>query len=446
MEQHFIRQIQILRQKAAALMLYQSVLATPAGEAFLQILDALVEGNGLRDGLRDRTTLQVLRAYGQWITALAKAQQSWRDYVVAQVLLADNPFTQHIQSKPLSALPQRLINAAQDDLRNLQCFYECQGDQVAQWVQQATGNAAPSGVWDEAAPSVLPSAAAGAIAYTLHKSSDWGQALEDLATYHQTAGVGLFAQYRALRWVAGTLVGVAVPDPVDLDALVGYDLPRQLLLQNTEALMAGYPALHVLLYGSRGAGKSSMVKALLNRYGDRGLRLIEVNRADLRDLIEIVEVLRHLPQRFIIFVDDLSFEEDDDAFKALKVVLEGTVMARPINVVVYATSNRRHLIREFMGDRPRPKDADEVHAWDTVQEKLSFGDRFGLTLTFEPANQDTYLTIIRHLAQRENIALPASDLEFRALQWATRHNGRSGRTARQFIDFLKADLALNPAS
>jgi len=246
--------------------------------------------------------------------------------------------------------------------------------------------------------------------------------------------------------VAGTLVGVAAPDPVDLDALVGYDLPRQLLLQNTEALMAGYSALHVLLYGSRGAGKSSMVKALLNRYGDRGLRLIEVNRADLRDLIEIVEVLRNLPQRFIIFVDDLSFEEDDDAFKSLKVVLEGTVTARPINVVVYATSNRRHLIREFMGDRPRPKDADEVHAWDTVQEKLSFGDRFGLTLTFEPANQDTYLTIIHHLAQRENIALDASDLEFRALQWATRHNGRSGRTARQFIDFLKADLALNPAS
>jgi uncharacterized protein len=152
--------------------------------------------------------------------------------------------------------------------------------------------------------------------------------------------------------------------------------------------------------------------------------------------------LRVVPQKFIIFVDDLSFEEDDDAFKALKVVLEGNLTARPQNVVVYATSNRRHLIREFFADRPRPNDADEVHAWDTVQEKLSFGDRFGLTLTFEPADQKTYLAIAHHLAQLANIPLSASEIERRALQWATRHNGRSGRTARQFVDFLQAELAL----
>ena len=147
-----------------------------------------------------------------------------------------------------------------------------------------------------------------------------------------------------------------------------------------------------------------------------------------------------MPQKFIIFVDDLSFEEDDEAFKALKVVLEGNVVARPRNVVVYATSNRRHLIREFFGDRPRPSDADEVHQWDTVQEKLSFSDRFGLTLTFEPADQPRYLTIVRHLAQQENLQIEPKDLEFQALQWATRHNGRSGRTARQFIDYLTAEL------
>jgi predicted AAA+ superfamily ATPase len=123
-------------------------------------------------------------------------------------------------------------------------------------------------------------------------------------------------------------------------------------------------------------------------------------------------------------------------------VLEGNITARPQNVVVYATSNRRHLIREFFADRPRPSDGDEVHAWDTVQEKLSFSDRFGLTLTFEPANQDTYLTIVRHLAAQAGISLTLADLDYRALQWATRHNGRSGRSARQFVDFLKADLAI----
>lgn len=173
------------------------------------------------------------------------------------------------------------------------------------------------------------------------------------------------------------------------------------------------------------------------------MRLIEVSKSELKDLPIILEKLRDLPQKFIIFVDDLSFEEDDDAFKSLKVVLEGSLTAKAQNVLVYATSNRRHLVREFFSDRPRPNDGDEVHSWDTLQEKLSFSDRFGLTLTFEPVNQDTYLAIVRYLAQLANIPLDNNELEFRAKQWATRHNGRSGRTARQFIDFLRGELAIN---
>lgn len=224
---------------------------------------------------------------------------------------------------------------------------------------------------------------------------------------------------------------------------MGYETQRDTLLKNTEILLAGYPALNVLLYGSRGSGKSSLIKALLHQYGDRGLRLIEVAKSDLKDLPFVLEQLRGVPQKFIIFVDDLSFEEDDDAFKALKVVLEGNLTARPENVVVYATSNRRHLIREYFEDRPSLKDQDEIHVWDTVQEKLSFSDRFGLTLTFEPADQNTYLKIINHLATQAGININAEDLQFRALQWATRHNGRSGRTARQFIDFLSAELAIS---
>jgi uncharacterized protein len=194
----------------------------------------------------------------------------------------------------------------------------------------------------------------------------------------------------------------------------------------------------VLLYGSRGTGKSSLIKALLPEFGDQGLRLIEVPKQELIELPQILEQLRGLPQKFIVFVDDLSFEADEAAFKSLKVVLEGGVVNRPKNIAVYATSNRRHLIREFFADRPRPQDNDEVHQWDTVQEKLSFGDRFGLTLTFQPADQDTYLYIVHHLAT--DILIDPADLDFRALQWATQQNGRSGRTARQFVDFLRAEL------
>jgi len=164
---------------------------------------------------------------------------------------------------------------------------------------------------------------------------------------------------------------------------------------------------------------------------------------NLEYLVAIADTLRHLPQKFILFVDDLSFEEDENSYKALKVVLEGNLTGRPQNVVIYATSNRKHLIREFFGDRPDPSNLDEVHAWDTVQEKLSFSDRFVLTLTFEPADQPTYLAIVQHLSKQAGIPLTDKELESRALQWATRHNGRSGRTARQFVDFLKAELGLS---
>jgi predicted AAA+ superfamily ATPase len=218
---------------------------------------------------------------------------------------------------------------------------------------------------------------------------------------------------------------------------------KQTIIKNTEILLSGYSALNVLLYGSRGSGKSSLVKGLLNEYYSKGLRLIEVNKSQLSNLPIIVDELRNVPQKFIIFVDDLSFEEDNDSFKALKVVLEGNVTAKAKNIVVYATSNRRHLIREYFDDRPRPQDADEINNWDTVQEKLSFSDRFGLTLTFGPANQDTYLNIVHHLASQINLEIDKDQLEFKAKQWATKHNGRSGRTARQFIDFLRGELELN---
>jgi uncharacterized protein len=281
--------------------------------------------------------------------------------------------------------------------------------------------------------------AAKQVQTALAKAEAWPTRVPDLIAYYRQWGVGIWGSYQAFRWQGGQLVGIAHPDPIEAADLVGYEAQRTALWQNTEFLLAGHPALHVLLYGSRGSGKSSLIKALLQQY--RNLRLIEVRKTDLQDLPTIVEQVRDRPQKFVIFVDDLSFEADDEAFKALKVVLEGNLTARPQNVVVYATSNRRHLIREFFADRPRPQDADEINTWDTVQEKLSFSDRFGLTLTFEPADQPTYLKIIHHLAEQAGISLTPEALEFRALQWATRHNGRSGRTARQFIDFLQSELA-----
>ena len=433
--------IETLRYQTASLLLYTSVLETPIGAAFLKLLYELHR--------QDSNRLDCIHAYGQWFQALADGGLSWHDHLLMRLLTTDNPFTRYAQHCAVDELPIALTTAARQDLTILCQLSQCTSQQVSQWVQTIASLPEPPVAW-EMNTRPLPSSSLTisdrvrslTIWHTLSQQQDWGRYLEELAHYHHHYGTGTVAQYWAMRWQQGEFVGIAHPDSIRLNELAAYDIPRKALIQNTEALLEGYRALNVLLYGSRGSGKSSLVKALLNEYGDRGLRLIEVAKQAFQELPSIVDQLRDLPQKFIIFVDDLSFEEDDDAFKALKVVLEGSVTARPQNVVVYATSNRRHLIREFHDDRPRPRDADEIHTWDTVQEKLSFSDRFGLTLTFEPADQPTYLAIIHHLAQHDGIQLPADDLDYRALQWATRHNGRSGRTARQFIDALKAELRI----
>ncbi|MBD2343274.1 ATP-binding protein [Anabaena subtropica] len=424
-------QVKFLQRQAASLLLYQSVLQTDVGIAFQELLQAI--------RYADADARGCLQAYGNYFHSLATRKQNWEDYLISQILIAENPFsklTQH-QDQDFEHLPPALILAVKHDLQVLQSLYECNSAVLSEWVQSVAHLPISPVVWyleqnDIAIDTGL----------SLHHLEHWADAVEDLAAYYQKFGTGLFAQYRALRWQKEELVGIPYPDPVKLSSLVGYESQQEMLLKNTEFLLSGQTALHVLLYGSRGAGKSSLVKALLNEYSDRQLRLLEVTKSDLKDLPKIVEQLRGVPQKFIIFVDDLSFEEDDDAFKALKVVLEGNLTARPQNVVVYATSNRRHLIREFFADRPNLKNHEEVHAGDTMQEKLSFSDRFGLTLTFEAADQNTYLQIVRHLAAQAGISINPEDLEYQALQWATRHNGRSGRTARQFVDFLKADISL----
>lgn len=423
--------VQYLQRQAASLLLYQSVLQGEVGIAFLELLQAI--------RYTDADARGCLQAYGSYFHALAAKNQNWEDYLITQLLFCENPFTKLAQVREFEYLPPALVAAVRHDLQVLQSLYECSSASLSEWIQGVAYMPISPVVWYKEQELV-----GGETKFPtyLQELDNWGDAVEELAAYYRQCGSGLFAEYRALRWQGGQFIGIRYSDPIKLSALVGYESQRDALLKNTEFLLSGEMALHVLLYGSRGSGKSSLVKSLLNEYSNRSLRLLEVAKSDLKDLPKIVEHLRGVSQKFIIFVDDLSFEEDDDAFKALKVVLEGNLTARPQNVVVYATSNRRHLIREFFVDRPTPKDNEEIHAWDTMQEKLSFSDRFGLTLTFEPANQKTYLKIVQHLATQAEINITQEDLEFQALQWATRHNGRSGRTARQFVDFLKADLTL----
>ncbi len=256
-----------------------------------------------------------------------------------------------------------------------------------------------------------------------------------------------FANHPAFRWERNGSRGrlqPVVPADFDLDDLVGVERPLAELLRNTEQFLRGLPAQHVLLYGERGTGKSSAVRGLLTRFAARGLRVVEVRKADLLELPRILGALRGAPYRFLLFCDDLSFDEGEPGYRELKATLEGGLEPPPANVRILATSNRRHLIPERRSENQavRVDEDGELHVGEALEEKLSLSDRFGLVLGFFGFDQPTYLAIVERLARRAGVNIDAERLRRDALRWALERASRSGRTARQFVDDLVGRLAL----
>ncbi len=248
-------------------------------------------------------------------------------------------------------------------------------------------------------------------------------------------GYGMFAKYHVFTVESGKLVPVKYPDPQTLEELPGYEGERAKIIANTEALLCGKPANNVLLYGDAGTGKSSAVKAIANGYKAQGLRLIEVKKNQLYQIPELMESLAANPLKFILFIDDLTFTANDDNFAALKAILEGSVCGRSSNLAVYATSNRRHLIKEMLSDRA----GDDIHESDTRQELMSLSARFGLTVTFSKPEKQRYEQIIAALAEQYGVAQD-DQLIIRAEAFAIRAGGRSPRVAKQFIELCKAGV------
>jgi Predicted ATPase (AAA+ superfamily) len=259
--------------------------------------------------------------------------------------------------------------------------------------------------------------------------------LRQMADFYSRAGCGLMNKYLAFRWDEG-LVGIEKPDPISLDDLVGYQYQKKIITANTEAFLAGGKANNALLYGEKGTGKSSSVKALLNQYASRGLRMIELSKQQLIDFRSVQRSIEGRNRYFIIFIDDLSFEDFEVDYKYIKAAIEGSLEIKPDNVLLYVTSNRRNLIRENWSERA----SNDVHGFDSRQEKLSFADRFGITITYPSPDQEHFLAIVENLAEREGISLPLEDLRQRALRWERNNHGRSGRSAVQFIASLNANL------
>jgi predicted AAA+ superfamily ATPase len=248
-----------------------------------------------------------------------------------------------------------------------------------------------------------------------------------------------WGHYSAYRWQPhgqrGTLQAILRPHKVRLHDLQCIDRQKALVDRNTRQFLENYPANNVLLWGPRGTGKSSLIKAILNEYADQGLRLVEVDRNDLIALPNIVEPLAELPYRFLIYCDDLSFEADDSGYKALKAALDGSVSATPDNVLLYATSNRRHLLPEWASDNQTTQMIDnELHHGEAVEEKISLSERFGIWLAFHPFSQDDYLCVVEYWLRQLGWTQPElkGDVRQAALQWALQRGSRSGRAAWQF--------------
>lgn len=241
----------------------------------------------------------------------------------------------------------------------------------------------------------------------------------------------------AFRWRKQNQVGylqpVTQPHQIQLDALQGIDEQKQLIDQNTHQFVLGYPANNVLLTGARGTGKSSLVKALLHQYAASGLRLIEVEKQDLIDLPDIAEQIYQRPERFILYCDDLSFESHEPGYKALKAILDGSIARASENILVYATSNRRHLMPESMSDNLDTRHVDgDIHPSESIEEKISLSERFGLWLSFYPFDQDQYLEIVRYWLSFYGIQKMTDSVRLESLRWALARGGRSGRIAWQF--------------
>ena len=246
-------------------------------------------------------------------------------------------------------------------------------------------------------------------------------------------GYGIYARHRMFYInSANKIVPVHNPDRTALSSLVDYKREQKIILDNTIALLEGRPAANILLTGDAGTGKSSTVKAVVNELSGRGLRILEVRKEQLHEIPGVLDELNSNPLKFILFIDDLSFQRDDDNFSTLKAILEGSVSAKSRNVVIYATSNRRHLVKESFSDR----DGDDVHRNDTMQEIISLSERFGIQITFQKPDKQTYLDIVRHLAQERGIRRDPEELAMLAERFVLGRGGRSARAAAQFVDSL----------
>lgn len=380
------------------------------------IFDRILEEDvfiALNNVVREKEEEAFISYYCQLCSAIYKEGANLSRYIYNYVMNDENVYVLD-QAKQKDVLPV-VIDSVQRELKILQKIANLTSEEILQ--NQSFSIELP--VWENTKVDL---------------EKDYFERIQDLPK----KGYGIFAKYYVFGVDENGLYPIKHPDKQALSEMTGYEHERSLLIKNTLALIEGMKANNALLYGDAGTGKSSSIKAIVNEYHDQGLRLIEVKKKQISYLPDVIESISNNPLKFIVFIDDLSFSSNDDEYVALKNILEGGTSSNKNNVVIYATSNRRHFMKESFSDR----NGDELHRNDTIQESMSLAARFGLTITFQKPGKNLFMDIVRQYAKDYELIMDDKELAIKAEAFAIRNNGRSPRTAKQFVEYEKINQTI----
>lgn len=416
----------------------------PEDSILMQLADicrALRSENAQKDVLRTRVYRQVKRIL-EVGTQFGFDKNLWHNYLAFLLITNENPFS--ITCEKVGANDGSVNYFAENDFSAYKELF----DYDFSWIEKELEIDCFSRLSDykaickkELMYNKNVSEKVQALSLKLETAKDGKDFFEDVTDFYKRYGVGMFGLNKAFRIREKAneeveIVPINNMDKVMLDDLIGYEIQKKKLVDNTKAFVQGKKANNVLLFGDSGTGKSTSIKAIVNEFYEDGLRMIEIYKHQFKDLSNIIGQIKNRNYKFIIYMDDLSFEEFEVEYKFLKAVIEGGVETRPDNILIYATSNRRHLIKETWKDRDDVENSNGMHHSDTMEEKLSLANRFGVTINYSKPSQKEYFNIVEELAKKSGLDIPSDELKAEANKWELSHGGISGRTAQQFINYL----------
>ena len=384
--------------KIKGLTIFRTIMEDEVIIAFMELMSSL-----------EKNTEDKVDKYANFTHKLFKESENFTSYVWNLIICNENIYVKKLANREnISSMMQLCV---EQELNNLQYVSTISSDEIKKQIQ---------------CDLFLPK-------WETNVDLDFNKLYDHRINNLFKVGYGVYTNHNMFIYNKGEIVPVKAPDNIRLKSLTGYENERKRVIDNTVAFIDNKPAANILLYGDAGTGKSSTVKAVVNELSSEGLRMIEVRKGQLLEIPELIEKLADNPLKFILFIDDLSFSNNNEEVGALKAILEGSVSAKSSNVVIYATSNRRHLVKESFGDR----EGDDIHIRETIQEQISLSDRFGLSIAFLKPDKKEYLKIVHGLAKEYKIK-EIDNLDLLAERHAMERGGRSGRTARQFVEYLKS--------